>query len=92
MTTVRDLIASLSEALVLDHPDIAQGVNFVAQLEDRGFRSAHAILILESPERLAHECDLLRGEALLIWSAATERLQGPTGRRPSFRPYEAWRT
>lgn len=69
MASLEDLFQSVSADL---GGLVGNNTDYVSLLERRGFRTPNAILAAGSSERLQTACNLMPGEAMVIWKAANE--------------------
>ena len=63
MQTLSDLISSC-------HDSLDDSINYIAKLQDAGYRNVNALAKAGGAKRLEDACNLLPGDADVIWSAA----------------------
>ncbi len=71
MSSLRDLLASVA-------PHLDADVSYEVKLRSGGFRTPYAIKEADSAKQIADACDLLPGDANIIWKAA----RGGVGGQP----------
>ncbi len=69
MSSLQDLLTSVAAHLDVDVP-------YEIKLRSGGFRTPYAIKEADSAKEIADACDLLPGDANIIWKAARGRVGG----------------